>query len=419
MRLILVKLHEFGIQADVDKCEFYVTKIKYLGLIVSTKEIKMGPAKVAVIHNWDRPTCVKEIRSFIGFCNFYRQLIHRFTNVASPLNAMTKKEAMKKQFAWTNKCKKAFRELKNRVCKAPIFRHFDPSKQYFIETNSSNYVNVGVLSQLDDKNVLYSIAYFSRKMAPAECNYKIYDRELLAIIWCFEKWRLELEGTGLPVKVLTDHKGLEYFMTTKKLTLRQVRWAEFLSEFNFVISYQSGKKNNKADALTRKPNERLTDDEDKQCKHSVCVLLPLNWINHEAELQPIDKVSSEVQADSEALSDANEETSIQPERVMESNRNNELCNKICSYFANQKELEKPEAYFKGLRVENGLLMKGNWLSVAKEGHLQLKVIKEIHDQPAVGHPGMERTLGMARRHYYWPGMKKMIQHFIRNCHVCK
>ena len=64
-------------------------------------------------------------------------------------------------------------------------------------------------------------------------------------------------------------------------------------------------------------------------------------------------------------------------------------------------------------------MKGNQLWVTKEGHLQLKVIKEIHDQPAVGHPGMERTLGMARRHYYWPGMKKMIQHFIRNCHMCK
>ena len=76
-------------------------------------------------------------------------------------------------------------------------------------------------------------------------------------------------------------------MTTKKLTPQQVKWAEFLSEFNFVISYQSGKKNNKANILIRKPNKQSTDDEDKQRKHSVCVLLPLNWINHGAELQPI------------------------------------------------------------------------------------------------------------------------------------
>ena len=106
------------------------------------------------------------------------------------------------------------------MCEAPILCHLDPSKQCFIETNSSNYVNAGVLSQLDDKGVLYPVAYFSRKMAPTECNYKIYDKEFLAIIRCFEEWRPEFEGTGLPVKVLTNHKGLEYFMSTKKLTPR-------------------------------------------------------------------------------------------------------------------------------------------------------------------------------------------------------
>ena len=256
-------------------------------------------------------------------------------------------------------------------------------------------------------------------MAPTECNYKIYNKELLAIIRCFEEWRPELKGTGLPVKVLTNHKDLEYFMSTKKLTPRQVRWAEFLSEFNFVISYQSGKKNNKANVFIKKPNKRPTDDEDEWRKHSVHVLLPPNRINHEAKLQPIDKVPGEVWTDSEAVSDANEEMLTLPERVTEFNRNNELCNKICSYLANQKGLEKPETYLKGLRVENGLLMKGNWLWVAEEGHLQLKIIKEIHDQPAVGHFGMEKMLGMAWHHYYWPGMKEMIQRFIRNCHVCK
>ena len=136
---------------------------------------------------------------------------------------------------------------------------------------------------------MHPVAYFSRKMAPAECNYEIYDKELLAIIRCFEEWRPELEGTGMPVKVLTDHKGLEYFMTTKKLTPRQVRWAEFLSEFNFVISYQSGKKNDKADALTRKPNERPVDDNDERREHRVRVLLPSDRI----ELQPIETISND------------------------------------------------------------------------------------------------------------------------------
>ena len=258
--------------------------------------------------------------------------------MASLLNAITNKEAMKKQFAYTDECEKTFRELKNCMRKAPILCHFDLSKQCFMETDSFDYVNTSVLFQLDNKSVLHPVAYFSRKMTPAECNYEIYDKELLAIIRCFEEWRPELEGTGQPVKVLIDHKDLEYFMSTKKLTPRQVKWAEFLSEFNFVISYQSGKKNDKADALTKKPNKQPTNNEDKRRKHSVRVLLPLSQIDYEAELQPIDKDHSEVpdkvQANSEAFSDSNKETSTLPEQVMESNQNNKLCNKIHLYLAN-------------------------------------------------------------------------------------
>ena len=88
----------------------------------------------------------------------------------------------------------------------------------------------------------------------------------------------------MPVKVLTDHKGLEYFMTTKKLTSRQARWAEFLSEFNFVVTYQTGKKNDKADALTRKSNERPANEEVEQQKYRMQVLLPPERV----ELQPIE-----------------------------------------------------------------------------------------------------------------------------------
>ena len=99
MQLGLAKLREFGIQVDMDKCKFHVTKTKYLDLIVTTEGIKIDPIKVAAIRNWDRLTYVKEICLFISFCNFYQQFIHGFFNVASTLNAMTKKKAMKKQFA--------------------------------------------------------------------------------------------------------------------------------------------------------------------------------------------------------------------------------------------------------------------------------------------------------------------------------
>ena len=98
-------------------------------------------------------------------------------------------------------------------------------------------MTAGVLSQKDNEGILYPVVYFSRKMSPTKYNYKIYDKELLAIIRCFEEWRPDLEGSDLPVQVLTDHKSLEYFMTTKRLTRRQARWAEFLADYYFVITY--------------------------------------------------------------------------------------------------------------------------------------------------------------------------------------
>lgn len=153
--------------------------------------------------------------------------------------------------------------MKRHTCKALILKHFNPSKQCFFETNFSDYINAGVLSQIDKDGLLHSITYFLRRMALAECNYEIYNKELLAIICCFKEWRSELEGTGMLVQILTDHKGLEYFMIIKKLTSRQTQWVEFLSEFNFVISYQNGKKNDKADVPIQKPKDYFTDKKDE------------------------------------------------------------------------------------------------------------------------------------------------------------
>jgi RNase H-like domain found in reverse transcriptase len=124
-----------------------------------------------------------------------------------------------------------------------MLAHFDPEKETWIETDASDFVTAGVLSQMHN-GVLRPVAFFSKKMSAAECNYMIYDKELLAIIKAFELWRPEAMSLAPenPAKVFTDHKNLEYFMSTKQLNRRQARWAEFLSEFNFKIMYRPGKQ---------------------------------------------------------------------------------------------------------------------------------------------------------------------------------
>ena len=143
VRKMLIKLREAGIQANIDKCEFHVTETKYLGLIISTKGIKIDLAKVDAIKQWDSPTCVWEVLLFIDFCNFYCQFIRDFSKTARLLNTLTKKDV---KFVWTEKCNPAFKSLKQRVCEAPILIHFDPSKECHVETDSSDYVSARVLS---------------------------------------------------------------------------------------------------------------------------------------------------------------------------------------------------------------------------------------------------------------------------------
>ena len=149
---------------------------------------------------------------------------------------------------------------------APILRHFDYDREVVVETDVSDYVSAGVLFQYDDEGTLHPVAFYSKKHSPAECNYEIYDKELLAIVRVFEEWRPHLEGSSHPVQVLSNHKNLEYFMSTKLLNRRQARWSEFLSRFNFKILYRPGKQGAKPDALTRR-SEDLPKEGDKRLLH--------------------------------------------------------------------------------------------------------------------------------------------------------
>ena len=104
---------------------------------------------------------------------------------------------------------------------AAVHRHFDHEREVIIETDSSEYVSGGVISQYDDGGVLHPVAYVLRKYSPADCNYDIYEMKLMAIIMAFEEWRPECEGAAYPHKLITDHRNLQYFMTKKLLNRRQ------------------------------------------------------------------------------------------------------------------------------------------------------------------------------------------------------
>src|SRR5579859_2967357 len=124
------------------------------------------------------------------------------------------------------------------------------------QVDTSDGVTTGIFLQLDPADgQWHPVAFFSKTMTSPECNYKIHDKEMLAIIHALEQWRAELEGLGVEIQIFSDHKVLEYFMTKRQLTARQAQWAEALSRFNFRIRHRAGKQNQKADALTRRKQD--------------------------------------------------------------------------------------------------------------------------------------------------------------------
>jgi hypothetical protein len=145
----------------------------------------------------------------------------------------------------------------------PVLARFDPELRTRVETDSSGWCLGAALSQLDTDGIWRPRAFFSKKLTPSECNYEIYDKEMLAIIRSLEEWDAELRSVA-EFEIFTDHKNLEYFMTTRKLSERQMRWSLVLSRFNFKITYVTGASNAQADALSRRDQDMPKDAQDER-----------------------------------------------------------------------------------------------------------------------------------------------------------
>lgn len=208
---------------------------------------------------------VKAVRAFLGFANFYQRFIRDFSKIAAPLIDLTKSTGVN-GFRWTEKADQSFQKLKTMFTTAPVLANFDPDREKVVEADSSGWATGGVLSQYDSEGLLRPCAYFSKKNSPAECNYDIHDKELLAIIRCLREWESELLSVQ-EFKILTDHKTPRYFTTLRRLTERQMRWASTMSRFNFAITYRHGAQATRPDALSQKEQDIPKDVNDDRLRY--------------------------------------------------------------------------------------------------------------------------------------------------------
>ncbi|KAK3525000.1 hypothetical protein QTP86_012572 [Hemibagrus guttatus] len=257
---VLQRLKGYRLFLKAEKCTFHQPSLQFLGYNIDRSGVRMDKRKVTAVKDWPIPTSVKELQRFLGFANFYRRFIQGYSSITSPLTSLLRNKP--KSLSWTPAATQAFDTLKTAFTTAALLAHPDPDLPFIVEVDASTTGAEAVLSQQQgNPRKLHPCAFFSRKLNPAEVNYDIGNRELLAIKLALEEWRHWLEGEKHPFMVLTDHKNLEYLRDAKRLNPRQARWALFFTRFNFTISYRPGSKNVKADVLSRIHSPEESTDE--------------------------------------------------------------------------------------------------------------------------------------------------------------
>ncbi|KAJ9516547.1 hypothetical protein QJQ45_015104, partial [Haematococcus lacustris] len=246
LRRVFDLLRKNKFYAKLSKCEFMKRTLMFLGHIISAQGISVDPCKVTAISNWPVPTSLKTLQSFLGIANYVRKFVHNFSTIAAPLTNLTgpKKDSFPWK-AWPQAELDAFNALKQAISNVPMLKLPDHSKPFQVHCDAS-LEGIGAVLMQDG----YPLAYYSRKLIPAEVNYTTGEQELLALVSACQQWRCYLEG--VPFTLYTDHRPLISLPTQNILSRRQTRWMEFLARFSYTIEYLPG-ISNPADPLSRIP----------------------------------------------------------------------------------------------------------------------------------------------------------------------
>ena len=393
VRVVLKTLKKVDLQIDVERCEFFKKKVVFLNVLLSIDDFRMNSKKIEIIVNWERSINLKKVQTFVNFVKFYRRFIRDFSKKIKAFTRIVKKLV---EFEWTATIEKVFNLFKKTMIETFILRHYDRIKSIILKIDFSNYVNAEVLSQYHDQEVLRSIVFYSRNMISIECNYEIYDKKLLIIIRCLKHWRFELESIEESIKIFIDHKSLEIFMTSKKLTSRQTRWAKILSKFNIIIQFQSKTQNVKTNVLIRMSNSRLKDDNDERHQYRKQMLLTSKRL--EIHFVRFDEFIYE--------------------RVLVVNKTNDDC-KTYRETLEQNLTSMNEINLRDCHAKNDVLYRDDRLWVSVDVLLLIDLLKKIHEFSTFEHSEFNRIKNLLKRNYYWSHMRKTIRQYVRNCHECQ
>jgi hypothetical protein len=390
---VLQILRENQFYTKMSKYHFGKSELYYLGHVVGKEGIKVDPKKIETMAKWHRPLEVGQLRSFLGLCNYFRRFIHGYSTLVAPLTSLTRNKV---KYIWTDKCERAFENVKYVLTHAPILTLPKLGKPFEVVIDASLLEVRAVLLQGGKP-----ITFESKKFSPAERNYTTGEQEIAAVMHAMRTWRCYLEGADCMIVI--DHNPLVYLKTQKTLSRRQTRWLQFLEQ-NFVYRwvYRPGRIN-MADPLSW--NQLDPDDQPAlMALRSAPSNLVLQMMAADARRGDLVERDNNPKGYPKFVNDQKLYQIIIVRYVLDpwfSNPHNlkhfVYENHIWWY---EKAVVVPDVSFQGSNIRSFLL-------------------REFHDVMYSGHVGVTKTYKRVRVNFWWHEMQGSIRNYIKSCEICQ
>lgn len=360
LELVFEVMRSNKLFAKMSKCAFAVDRVEYLGHFISAQGIATDPAKVKAVKDWPEPKTLKQLRGFLGLAGYYRRFVRHFGGIASPLHGLTKTDS----FIWSPEAHIAFDKLKTTLCEAPVLALPLFDKLFVVETDACGQ-GIGAVLMQDN----HPVAYISRQLKGKQLHLSIYEKELLAVIFAVRKWRHYLLPAHFIIK--TDQRSLKYLLEQRLNTPIQQQWLPKLLEFDYEIQYKQGKENVVADALSRVEGSEIL--------HMAMSVMECDLMKD----------------------------------IQNSYATDVLLQDIISALKSNPDAKKHYSW------TQEVLRRKSKIVVPNKVELKNTILQWLHGSGVGGHSGRDATHQKVKGIFYWKGMSKDIQQFIRSCTVCQ
>lgn len=377
----LIQLKGAGLTLKLDKCEFLMEEVTYLGYQLNSHGTSPGDLKTEVIKQFPRPHNKTAVRQFLGLTGYFRRFVPGYGEIAKPLTSLLKKDSSGNEDVdnkWGNSEERAFQTLKAALTCKPVLAIYNPDLEHEVHCDASSFGIAGVLIQVNKEGMSNPVMYYSKATEGAEINYASHELETLAVVRSLEKFKYYLLNKHFTV--YTDCRSLAVTKASRELTPRVARWWMSIQEFSFDLKFRKGSQMQHADCLSRNLSKAAKENNDLEIM--ALSLSNSDWV---AALQCQDDQLLRIRKVLEGLL-LKEEDEVH----------------IRANF----KLEDGRIFYKTLK---------GWRFVVPRG-ARWSVIHGFHDE--MGHPGVDKTVQSVSEHYYFDHLRSFVNKYIKNCIPC-